>query len=351
MKTVDEIYREMLACYGERTGLELEAGCDLAVRLYATAAQIYGLWVQTEWIGRQVFPQTAVGEYLDLHAQLRGLERKQAQKAEGIVRFSLEEPAREERVVSKGTVCMTAGLIRFETMQRGVIAPGSLWVEIPVRAINAGTAGNVAAGTITGLTVAPMGVAACTNPEACVGGGDQESDEALRARVLETYRRMPNGANGAFYQQEALSFEEVAAAAVVARPRGVGTVDVVVTSPGGLPDRNLLDRLEEHFSRCREIAVDVQVRAPETRAVDLRVAVAPQEGRTPEEAAAQAEAVLRECFSGKKLGQNILRAELANRVYGCDAVANYAVLLPEEDIKVAPDVLPVLNSLVVEEMA
>ena len=70
MKTVDEIFEEMLACFGEKTGVELEAGCDLAVRLYAAAAQVYALYVQADWVARQAFPQTAEGEYLDLHAQL-----------------------------------------------------------------------------------------------------------------------------------------------------------------------------------------------------------------------------------------------------------------------------------------
>ena len=73
MKTVDEIFEEMLSCFGEKTGVELEAGCDLAVRLYAAAAQVYALYVQADWVARQAFPQTAEGEYLDLHAQLRSL--------------------------------------------------------------------------------------------------------------------------------------------------------------------------------------------------------------------------------------------------------------------------------------
>ena len=63
----------MRACFGEKTGVELEAGCDLAVRLYAAAAQVYALYVQADWVARQAFPQTAEGEYLDLHAQLRSL--------------------------------------------------------------------------------------------------------------------------------------------------------------------------------------------------------------------------------------------------------------------------------------
>ena len=83
MKTVEEIYGEMLACYGERTGLEPEAGCDLSARLYALAAQVCALYVQADWMVRQAFPQSAEGEYLDRHARLRNLERKEAAAARG----------------------------------------------------------------------------------------------------------------------------------------------------------------------------------------------------------------------------------------------------------------------------
>ena len=33
MKTVDEIFGEMLVSFGARTGMEVDQGCDLAVRL------------------------------------------------------------------------------------------------------------------------------------------------------------------------------------------------------------------------------------------------------------------------------------------------------------------------------
>ena len=62
------------------------------------------------------------------------------------------------------------------------------------------------AGSVLGMTVPPVGVRSCVNPAPFLGGVDVEEDEALRQRVLETYRRMPNGANAAFYEQGALSF-------------------------------------------------------------------------------------------------------------------------------------------------
>ena len=106
-------------------------------------------------------------------------------------------------------------------------AAGALSVDAPIRALVPGAAGNVSAGTIVSMAVAPMGISACSNPLPCAGGADGEGDAALRERVLESFKRLPNGANAAFYQQGALSFDQVAAAAVVPRPRGVGSVDVV----------------------------------------------------------------------------------------------------------------------------
>lgn len=351
MKTLETIYQEMLEAFGKRTGLEPGEGCDLSARFYALAAQIYGLYVQTGWVARQAFPQTAEGEYLDRHAQLRGLTRKAAVAARGRVRFTAGEPSTSERVIPVGTVCMTAGLIRFETTEEGVLSAGALSVEVPVRAVTAGVNGNVGAGTIRSMAVAPVGVSSCTNPEPCAGGADGEGDEALRSRVLATFQRLPNGANAAFYEQGALSFDRVAGVAVVPRPRGTGTVDVVVSTLEGLPDQELLSRLEAYFQARREIAVEVLVRAPETVTVDLSIKVAPEAGQELGAVLGRVEAALRGWFTGGLLGQDILRAKLGALVYGCDGVANYAIAAPAADLAVERDVLPLLGALTIGGMA
>ena len=73
--SIEEIYQEMVQDVQRETGLTLAGDGDMAVRLYAVAAQVYGLYVQADWVGRQCFPQTAQGEFLDRHAQLRGVGR------------------------------------------------------------------------------------------------------------------------------------------------------------------------------------------------------------------------------------------------------------------------------------
>ena len=348
MKTVDEIYGELLASFGKRTGLEPREGCDLSARMYALAAQVCALYVQADWVLRQAFPQTAEGDYLDAHAQLRGLARKRATAAQGMVRFTAGEKADAPREIPKGTVCMTAGLVRFETERAGVLEAGALTADVPVRALEAGEAGNVSAGAISSMAVAPMGIASCTNPQPCGGGSDGEEDEVLRERVLGTFKRLPNGANAAFYEQGALSFDQVAAAAVVARPRGVGSVDIVPSTMSGLPDKELLGQLQAYFEERREIAVDLKVRAPRTSVVNITVQVEAREGWDRAEVLSRVEKAVREWFTGRLLGPDILRAKLGSLIYDCDGVENYAISAPAADLRVDSDVLPVLGTLRVE---
>ena len=81
MKEVDELYGKMLAVFEEKTGFTMDDTADLAVRLYAAAAQIQTLYAYSDWAINQSFPQTATGEYLDYHAALRGIVRKAGTKA------------------------------------------------------------------------------------------------------------------------------------------------------------------------------------------------------------------------------------------------------------------------------
>ena len=350
MKTVDEIFQEMLSCFGEQTGVELEAGCDLAVRLYAAAAQVYALYVQAEWVARQAFPQTAEGEYLDLHAQLRSLERKAATHAVGTLRFIAGEISENDRAIPLGTVCMTAGLVRFETTQAAVLSAGSLQVDVPAQAVQAGSAGNVSADAVVSMAVAPVGIQSCGNPSPFLGGSDGESDQELRVRVMDTFQRLPNGANAAFYEQGALSFDQVAAASVLPRSRGVGTVDVVVATGSGQPDEDLLEELEAYFQTRREIAVDVKVLAPEEVSLSVSARVKAKDGWDSTQVCTGVKNTLQAWFSGERLGQDILLAQLGNLIYGCEGVANYQIVSPAADVSIDADQLPVLSSISVEAM-
>ena len=245
MQTMETIYEEMKAKLGELTGLTVTDGGDLTLRLYAVAAQLYSLWEQAEFVLRQCFPQTAEGVWLDRHAQVRGMERRAGTRSVGTLRFSVTTAASRDLTVAAGTVCTDSAGNRFETTAAGTIAAGTLFCDVPARAAESGAAGNVPADTVTYMVLAPAGVEAVTNPAALTDGSDGEGDDSLRARVLNSYRKLPNGANMAYYETQALNVDGVAAVKVLPRNRGVGTVDVVIAAENGVPSQTLLDTVAD----------------------------------------------------------------------------------------------------------
>ena len=347
MKTVDEIYQEMAAVFVEQTGMEAGAAGDLAVRLYAVAAEIFGLYQQVEWTRRQCFPQTAQGEELDKHAQLRGITRRQAEKASGMVRFYVEQALETGVDIPAETVCMTASGVRFLTTRNAVVEPGTLYADAPVEAAEAGASGNVGTGTIVYMALPPVRIVACSNPEPLTNGLDQEGDEELRERVLATYRRLANGANNAFYRQAAMSFPEVAAVTVLPKNRGVGTVDIVPAAQGGVPSQALLTEMQDYFNRVREIAVDVKVTAPTVETVNLSLKLWTEEGRDFDAVSGAVEEALTAWFSGERLGRPLTLAQLTSLVFAVDGVDNCQVVQPAADLPLDNVTLPVLGTLTI----
>ena len=350
MKSVEEIYQEMLAKLEERCGFRPEESCDMAMRLYAAAAQVQALNIQAEWVLDQSFPQTAQGIYLDRHAAMRGLRRLEAAKAVGTLRFSVERASAADLEVPAGSVCMTEEEIRFQTTARCVLKAGELFVDVPAEALEGGSACNVASGTVTIMTACPVGITACTNPKAFSGGSDPESDESLRARVLESYQRLPNGANAAWYERSAVAHEGVAAAQAVGRARGIGTVDVYIAAEKGQPDSALLEEVRADLQEKREIAVDVQVLAPKAQTMNVAMEVAVKNGWTFAAVKAAVEQAVSSFFGGHLLGKPVLTAELISLAFQLEGVKNVRLVSPAADVAAVVGTLPVLGSLTVTEL-
>lgn len=349
MVTLEEIYQGLASEFQAQTGQTAGASSELAVRFYAVAAQLYSLYVQAEWTRRQCFPQTAQGEELDKHAALRGVARRKAIRAAGTVRFFVDAAKDTDTGVSAGTVCMTAAGVRFTTNADGAVPAGELYCEVPVTAVEAGTSGNVGKGTIVYMALPPAGIAACVNPEPLGGGQDEEGDEELRGRVLATFRRLANGANNAFYQQTAMSFDGVAAVTVLPRNRGVGTVDIVPAARGGVPDKELLDALQARFDQVREIACDVKVAAPTVESVDVSAKLWAKRDADYETLAQAVKSRLEGWFNGERLGKDLPRAQLISLVYGVEGVANCELTAPAEDLALDSVTLPVLGTLTITD--
>ena len=350
MKEWTGIYEQLRGTFAQRAGFVPSEGCDSAVRLYALAAELQSLLMQADWVLDQSFPQTAQGTYLDYHAETRGITRGAAEKAAGVIRFAAADKVTAACPIEKGTVCMTAEGVRFETTEDAAIAVGSQWADVPAQAVEAGAGGNVIAGTVTLLSAMPVGVVQCTNPAAFSGGCDAESDEALRGRVLASYQRLPNGANTAYYEQEAMRYPGVAAAKAVGRARGIGTVNVVIATHAGVPDAALLAAVETDLQKKREIAVDVKVLAPTVETVAVTAALKAAPGYTFAEAKAGAQSALEALFTGGLLGKSVTTARLLTLLCGVEGVENVHLTAPAADVAVGSTELPMLGTVTISEL-
>ena len=350
MEELRTIYERMRTVFAEETGFVPNDGCDMMVRLYALAAEVQSLLAQADWVLDQSFPQTAQGQYLDYHAETRALTRLPAAKAAGVLRFSAPSAAVTDYEIEAGSVAMTTGGVRFETTEKATLQKGETYVDVPARAVEAGANGNAIADAVHIMSVYPVGITQCTNPEAFFGGSGEESDEKLRERVMESYKRLPNGANAAFYEQEAMSFPNVAAAKAVGRTRGIGTVDVYVSTHAGAPGEALLGEIEAALQRKREIAVDVEVKASTEKTVNVTAELTAEQGWTMQEITDAAKAALQAYFTGERLGEAVYTAKLASILYGVEGVKNCHLLLPSEDVSVGATELPVLGTVTLTEI-
>ncbi len=189
-------------------------------------------------------PTTAIGAFLDAWATVFRLQRKAAAKAGGVQRFTGANGTVVPSgfVVSTEAPTATAAPIEFVTTAGGTISGGS--VDLPIEAVEAGTAGNVPAGSIT-LIVTPGLSVTTTNPAKITGGDDLESDERLRVRVNRKLQGTGGGGNVDHYVDIVLNEPGVGYATVIANDGGTGNVRVVVTDVNNDPVSSaLLNRLQ-----------------------------------------------------------------------------------------------------------
>ena len=349
MRSITEIYEALKKDFYEVAGAAVTEGGDMSLRLMAVAAEIFSLEAQCEFTKKQAFPQTADGEYLDLHAAARAITRKEACRAGGVLRFSLNAPAAETVSVPAGTECLSGAGVVYLTAEEGEIPAGELYSEVRAEAGMAGEGGNTAAGSIKVMRHAPVGVESVTNPEAFIGGSEAEDDETLRSRVLSSYRKLPNGANAAYYESLARSITGVDKVIVLPKNRGRGTVDIVFSADSGYPDENLVNRVKAAIEEGREICVDVAVRAPDREELSVKATVTVAEGHSFELVSAEAHAALEKYFGGSKLGEGVYTAKLLSIIMGIEGVENCVLSAPADDIAAKALTLPVLVNVELTE--
>jgi hypothetical protein len=109
--------------------------------------------------------------------------------------------------------------------------------------------------------------------------------------------------------------------------------------------------IQSYFNDAREIAVDVLVKKPTVRAVDVALKLTAESGYSYSAAAEAAEMSPAGLFYRRAAVQGVLRARLGALAFGAEGVANYVLTAPAEDFPADGRCCRCLGTLTIEEGA
>jgi len=190
-----------------------------------SAGMSYMVMLYLSELADQLLPDTAGGEWLRRHAEIWLRDGpKPASYAVGMIGLT----GLPGIVVSAGATYMTTAAdgtaILFQTVADTTLASGS--TPSAARALTAGSAGNIVAGTFLTASAGQQGVQAQAVVIALAGGVDAETQDDLRVRVLDRIRKPPMGGDADDYVAWALEVPGVTRAWASPLEMGIGTVTV-----------------------------------------------------------------------------------------------------------------------------
>lgn len=269
--TLEEIRASILRDYQTYyPNADTSEDSDAYARASSLAACAEGIYAHQKWLIKQFFPDTADTEFLEKHAGLRGLRRRNATYAAGKGATISGNP---DAVIAVGLQIKTEDGRFYETTESAVIsAAGS--VVVAVRSLATGAAQNIKTATKGSFMAAPVGVSTDVVLNDVVGATNAESDSSLLERLLNKIRRPAAGGNQYDYKDWALEVDGVEQAYVYPLRRGLGTVDIAITADNGVPSDDTVRRAQEYIDQERPVtAKESKVVKPDVTKVNFNIQV------------------------------------------------------------------------------
>lgn len=329
--TYEEIIDSMRKAFFEECGKNPQELPEIDVRFKSVATELYALSTYSDFVFQQTFASTATGEYLDYHGELVGLTRKTGSTAQGMLTFSLSEPAEKDITVPSETFCSVAGkpFLQFYTTEAAVIPSGALSVTVPAVSLGHAPENNAAADTVTVIVNPPAYVAAVTNAQAFSGACSDESDAAFRARILDSRRVPRNGVNAVSLANIIMQKDEVLDC-LIAGCSSENTVQVYVKTRHKTVNDALRSSIADTLGICRLAGCTLQIDEAQANAVRLICDVQVYAGCDTASAAAQVREAVYQYCSAEKIGRSLSLSGLAAALSDIEGIVTYTVHSPAE---------------------
>ncbi len=310
--TLEEIRASILRDYQTYyPNADTSEDSDAYARASSLAACAEGIYAHQKWLIKQFFPDTADTEFLEKHAGLRGLRRRNATYAAGKGATISGNP---DAVIAVGLQIKTEDGRFYETTESAVISSGGTAV-VAVRSLATGAVQNIKTATKGSFMAAPVGVSTDVVLNDVVGATNAESDSSLLERLLNKIRRPAAGGNKYDYKDWALEVDGVEQAYVYPLRRGLGTVDIAITADNGVPSDDTVRRAQEYIDQERPVtAKESKVVKPDMTKVNFNIQVKIS-GVALNDIKTAINNALRDYFNGLIPGDDLIVSQ-------CEAVVN-----------------------------
>lgn len=313
------------------------------------AALSAGEHMHLDWLARQIIPTTAEEEYLIEYCLYKGIVRKQATKAAGVITVT----AARESTIPAGTVFEdnVTGL-SFVTTAENVVSTGNS--EVAVLCETEGAEGNLAVGTSLALTSAILGVQSTAKVKAMTGGADIEPLSRLLARLIYRVQNPPAGGAPHDYVRWATEVAGVTRAWCFPRYLGGGSVGVAFACDDRddiLPTAEDIERVKAYISGHKNEAtgqfegmpanVELYVFAPQFQTVNFSVRISPDTATLRQAVRKSLQAYLSNAGVGALLYLSQIRAAVSNTAGEVDN----SVIYPANDVQLLSDHIPTLGDI------
>jgi uncharacterized phage protein gp47/JayE len=183
------------------------------------------------------------------------------------------------------------------------------------------------------------------------GGTDTETDDELRARVLQRIREPPMGGDANDYVQWALQVPGVTRAWCSPLEMGMGTVTVrflmddLRASDDGWPTDADIQTVSDYINSVRPVAVrDIFIEAPVKQPVDVYITDLVQDTPSTRVAIEQSLQAMLEVYAAP--GQTIYAAWKAAAVMNTPNVQSFDMLNMQDDVMLSPGHMAVLGNII-----
>ncbi|MFX2607075.1 baseplate J/gp47 family protein [Enterobacter mori] len=299
---------------------------DYGVRAAAVSGVADGLYAHQAWIIRQIFPDTADPEFLELHCRQRNVLRKQATSSTGTAAIT----GTAGKTLPSGSDIRGDG-VSVTTTEDCLIAEDGT-ATAPVISTDTGEKTNTDAPLAATLVSPPEGINSSVTVNPLAGGTDKETDDSLLARYLEILRMPPAGGNKHDYKRWALEVDGVSMAYVAPLRRGLGTADVAITSADDLPTQELIDTVLAHIEGVRPVTADnTLVLAPDEKLVDFLIRITVS-GVSFEQATLMVQQVVIDFMNRLEPGKKLTVSQLESQISFIPGIIDRKIITPAENV-------------------